>query len=56
MDSQHYMNFIDLCRKLVGRSTAYNLAIGLSHGSGERMVLRSKRNGCCHLCSFSCSL
>ena len=35
MHSQHYMNFIDLCRKLVGRSTAYNLAIGLSHGLRE---------------------
>jgi len=56
MHSQHYKNFIDLCRKLVGRSTAYDLAIDLSHGSGERMVLRSKRNGCCHLCTFSCSL
>jgi len=49
MHSQHYLNFIDLCRKLAGRSTAYNLAIGLSDGSGERMVSRSKRNGCCHL-------
>jgi len=46
MHSQHYVNFIDLCRKLVGRSTAYSLAIGLSDGLGERMVLRSKRNGC----------
>ena len=52
----HYMNCIDLCRKLFGRSRAYNLAIGLSDGSGERMVSRSKRKGCCHLCSFSCSL
>jgi hypothetical protein len=56
LHSQHYMNFIDLCRKLVGRSTVYNLAIGLSDGSGERMFSMSKRNGCCHLCSFSCWL
>jgi hypothetical protein len=52
----HSIIFIDLCRKLAGRSTAYNVAIGLSDGSGERMVSRSKRNGCCHLCSSCCLL
>jgi hypothetical protein len=33
-----YTNFIELCRKFVGRSTAKNLAIGLSDGSGERIA------------------
>jgi hypothetical protein len=49
------MSFIDLSRKLIGKSTVYNLSVGLSDGSGESLVLRSKRN-CCYLCSFSCSL
>jgi hypothetical protein len=34
------MNFIDLCRKLVARSTAYNPATSLSVRAGERMGWR----------------